>query len=75
MSDQTTTIEWTLPLLARFKKCYELECVRTNNNWHSCFTFDGHKFVLRYAKYLIEYLESEFAKQPSGYDLERVKWS
>lgn len=55
-SDDRPVIEWTRPMLARFKKAYEAVCTGDRN---AVFTFEGHEFVCGYAKYLIEYLEGK----------------
>ena len=52
------TIDWTLPMLRRFKKAYG----RAVADKKDSFVFDGNEFVTDYAKYLIEYLDKEFAK-------------
>ena len=59
MSASTTTAgptyTWTPEKLALFKKRYELH--KTDED----FVFAGMCFVPAYAKYLIEYLDGEFA--------------
>ncbi len=42
-------------MLKRFKKAYE-EAAAANR---AVFDFDGHQFVVQYARYLIEYLEGQ----------------
>jgi hypothetical protein len=54
--DDWPVISWTPDMLKRFKKKYEAERAAG----HDQFNFDGHDFVVAYAKYLIEYLESQF---------------
>lgn len=53
MTDQAT-IEWTRPMLERFKVAWAAADGKD-------FTFDGHEFVSNYAKYLIEYLDAQLA--------------
>jgi len=53
MSDQPT-ITWTLPKLKRFRRA----CRKADRSNAGVFTFDGHEFVVGYARYLIEYLET-----------------
>ena len=50
-------ISWDLPKLRRFKVAY----ARADGLYgkDSTFDFDGNKFVVSYAKYLIEYLEQK----------------
>jgi len=50
-----TMIAWTLPMLEQFKAAYQF-AVKYEAD---IFTFDGNEFVVSYAKYLIEYLESD----------------
>jgi len=45
--------------LARFKLAYN----QVSSNKGKCFTFDGERYIVGYAKYLIEYLEGRL---PSG---------
>lgn len=52
-------ITWTQPMLERFKRTYDA-AVETRFSYNDTFEFDGHTFVVGYAKYLIEYLESRF---------------
>lgn len=49
-------INWTLPMLKRFKRAYKLAKMKAEDP----FMFDGNEFVISYAKYLIEYLDSKF---------------
>jgi hypothetical protein len=49
-------IQWTRPKLERLKEEYE----KHKGDREATFTFDGHVFVVGYAKYLIEYLEQQF---------------
>jgi hypothetical protein len=50
------TIEWTPAKLQRFKRRYN-KAVEENVE---TFMFEGHELLVRYAKYLIEYLETQF---------------
>ena len=56
MSENTPSINWTRPMLERFKRAYA-DAINANPDRNSVFTFEGHEFVQGYAKYLIEYLE------------------
>ena len=58
MSDQNT-ISWTPEMLERFKAEYD----RAVENNISQFVFEGNNFVTGYAKYLIEYLTTQFDKR------------
>ncbi len=58
MSD--TQIAWSREKLARFKREFKRQC--TNKTRCDSFVFDGNEYVLGYAKYLIEYLETTFGK-------------
>jgi hypothetical protein len=53
-----TKINWDRSMLERFKKAYA-----DTKGFHDgyIFVFDDHEFVKGYARYLIEYLESELA--------------
>lgn len=51
-----TTIRWTPEMLARFKREY----AKHPDLPDATFTFDGNEYLVRYAKYLIEYLEMQF---------------
>lgn len=48
------TITWDRPMLKRFKDALSDALGQSSTT----FVFDGHEFVISYAKYLIEYLES-----------------
>ena len=51
-------------MLERFKVAYaEAKVGRIPSMDGDSFTFDGHEFVVNYAKYLIEYLDSAFEKE------------
>ena len=59
----SNTVVWNKEKLKRFKKAY----VNAIGNdpvsllSESAFTFEGNEYVVGYAKYLIEYLESQFS--------------
>jgi late competence protein required for DNA uptake (superfamily II DNA/RNA helicase) len=53
MSEQKI-INWTPAMLARFKKAYDKAVTEKVDT----FMFDGNEFVVGYAKYLIQYLDS-----------------
>jgi len=44
---------WTRPILKRFKEA----TTKAEREHTDIFTFDGHEFVVAYAKHLIQYLE------------------
>jgi hypothetical protein len=50
-----TSINWTRPMLERFKKAYE----KARSAEQDTFEFDGNQFVVNYAKYLIQHLDSQ----------------
>jgi hypothetical protein len=58
MSDNS--IEWTRPKLEEFKQAYEA----AQHADAEAFRFEGHDIVTVYAKYLIEYLESQLGERP-----------
>jgi hypothetical protein len=49
-----------LPTLARFRRAY-LTAIHANQ---SAFTFEGHIYLIAYAKYLLEYLTKELNENP-----------
>lgn len=53
MSDKM--ISWDRPMLERLKKAYDVARVTAKDT----FMFEGNEFVIGYAKYLIEYLETK----------------
>lgn len=55
MSNEQKMISWTRPMLERFKKEYQKAVAAKTDT----FIFDGNEFVVSYAKYLIEYLETK----------------
>lgn len=52
---RNNAILWTPAMLVRFKAAYKIE--EPGGPQH-VFRFDGHDYVVSYAKYLIEYLDS-----------------
>lgn len=52
------TVNWTPGMLARFKVAYKAAYKQGDKN--STFIFDGNEFVVSYAKYLIQFLDSQF---------------
>lgn len=58
MAEEQKVIEWTRPMLARFRKAYSVAVEAGADT----FTFDGNVFVVGYARYLIQYLETQFKK-------------
>ena len=57
-ADDRVMIAWDRPMLKRFKTAYKAAC-ETPGDASDVFTFEGHEFVIGYAKYLIEYLEGQ----------------
>lgn len=55
---QAESITWDARKLASFKRSYA-RASRGLARPESTFTFQGHEFVLGYAKYLIQYLDSK----------------
>ena len=55
-------IEFTPEKLKRFKKEYN----KAVGAGDGVFTFSGHEFVVGYAKYMIEYLDSQYAQEHGG---------
>ena len=53
-----TRLMFDHPRLARFKQAYHQATTEQQEE----FTFEGHKFFTGYAKYLIEYLETQLHK-------------
>jgi hypothetical protein len=53
MSEQKI-INWNKPMLERFRKAYQKAVAEKVDT----FMFDGNEFVVGYAKYLIQYLDS-----------------
>ena len=56
--EEMKQIEWTLTKFKRFKSALRQAEVAGEDS----FIFDGDMFILGYAKYLIEYLETVFNK-------------
>lgn len=55
MKREIETVMWTRPKLNRLKKAYT-QAVADNAD---TFWFENHEYVVGYAKYLIEFLESK----------------
>lgn len=49
-------INWTPDMLKRFKRAY----TKARDDKLEVFIFDDNQYVLSYARYLIEYLDSKF---------------
>lgn len=60
MTRESGFVTFTRPELERLKVAYKQAAERHTAN--DSFTFDGHTFVIAYAKYLIEYLEARLPK-------------
>ncbi len=54
------TLNFTRLKLAQLKAQYD----KARMEGHEQFEFEGHEILVAYAKYLIEYLESEFGHKP-----------
>ena len=52
----TNVISWNAEKLASFKKAHANALAANKGT----FVWDGHGFLVTYAKYLIEYLEGQF---------------
>jgi hypothetical protein len=52
---QQPTIEWTRPMLERFKKEYQ----RARKDKQDVFRFEGNEYFIEYARYLIQFLETK----------------
>ena len=61
MSEQKM-INWTQPMLERFKTAYRAAAPQGKD---ATFMFDDNEFVVGYAKYLIEHLDSQFGVSPA----------
>lgn len=59
MSTADTVIQWDRSKLRRFKRAIAVASARGIDP----FTWQGHDFVLGYAKYLAQYLEQVFAQK------------
>lgn len=59
MSDDRPVIRWTTDKLAKFAQTAAVAQAKDQKQ----FVFDGYDFDLGYAKYLIEYLNSQFNAQ------------
>lgn len=51
-------INWTYPMLLRLQKAY----VQARADKVDTFKFEGHEYLVEYAKYLIEYLNHQLKK-------------
>lgn len=56
-----STINFDRPKLAKLKREY----AKAKEAGREQFTFDGSEFLVSYAKYLIEYLETQFSEDPT----------
>jgi hypothetical protein len=56
--DDRPTITWTLPKALRFKRAYLRASQEEGSD--GVFLFEGHEFVVGYAKYLLRYLEMKW---------------
>lgn len=54
-ADESKSILWTAPMLARFKVARK----KASDAHEESFNFDGDEFLVSYAGYLIEYLETK----------------
>lgn len=57
---ETETVQFDRPTLERFKKAYDRAKM---NPLTDVFEFEGKKYVLGYAKYLIEFLDERLARE------------
>ncbi len=55
------TVMWDLPKLEELKRAREHAIAMKAES----FVFEGHEVLVSYAKYLIQYLESELAPSPA----------
>lgn len=51
-------LAWTRPMLTRFRTAYQAARATQADT----FEFEGHAFVVGYAKYLIEYLDARLTR-------------
>ena len=58
MSNDWVTVNWTPEKLSEFKDEY----AKHQRDHMGTFSFDGHTFVVGYAKYLIEHMERNFGE-------------
>ena len=54
-STDRPVIEWTSEKLTRFRKL-----IHSQTRLDATVIFEGHEFLVRYGKYLIEYLDMKF---------------
>ena len=52
----SNVINWNRARLSRFREAYKAAL----DSKQETFVFEGHDFVIGYAKYLIEFLDDEF---------------
>lgn len=62
MSEAELHISWDRPMLERFRVTYKKAYEDARDPVNEIFYFEDNMFVLSYAKYLIEYLDSELPK-------------
>lgn len=55
---ESATVAWSRDMLKRFERRYDMALTDKRET----FTFEGHTFVVAYAKYLIEHLNKELYK-------------
>jgi hypothetical protein len=55
----STMINWTPAKLERFREVYSKAAATPDVP----FTFEGHQFIVGYAKFLIQYLDMEWERQ------------
>jgi len=60
MTEERKVIVWTPEMGRRFKADYAKACLTKTK--YDTFVFDGNEFVLGYAKYLIQYLETKWGR-------------
>lgn len=53
-----SVIEWTKEKRDRLEKVYKSE-IANGSGRYDTFTFEGHEFVIGYAEYLIQHLNTE----------------
>jgi len=60
-----TSITWDRKKLERLRRAYDLAKMGHDTDDH-VFVFDGHEFLVSYAKYLLEYLDGVFQEHHSN---------
>ena len=58
MSDATQNLVWTRPMLEQFKKAIA-QAKASGKGRNATFWFSDVEFVIAYAEYLVEYLETK----------------